>query len=154
MIHLFIYNVLSVLFYYKKKKKKRFHHFNYNHLRVELQPSTFHRIDITQRRGYVTDPYLRSVYFQKLGCQEAQVTDTIIPFFLRDARWSKDAWFYMVNVPGNVNLSANRIRISTVVMNGGEAMKVSMDNNGGWRGGGLRFESRLVCRVWSLVSNI
>lgn len=86
MIHLFIYNVLSVLFYYKKKKKKkRFHHFNYNHLCVEqLQP--FHRIDITQRRGYVTDPYLRSVYFQKLGCQEAQVTDTIIPFFLRDAR--------------------------------------------------------------------
>lgn len=69
-----------------KKKKKRFHHFNYNHLRVELQPNTFHRIDITQRRGYVTDPYLRSVYFQKLGCQEAQVTDTIIPFFLRDAR--------------------------------------------------------------------
>lgn len=36
--------------------------------------------NITQRRGYVTDPYLRSVYFQKLGCQEAQVTDTIIPF--------------------------------------------------------------------------
>lgn len=36
----------------------------------------------------------------------------------------------MVNVPGNVNLSANRIRVSTVIMNGGEAMKVSMDNNG------------------------
>lgn len=27
--------------------------------------------------------------------------------------------------------------ISTVVMNGGEAMKVSMDNNGGWRDGGF-----------------
>lgn len=40
----------------------------------------------------------------------------------------------MVNVPGNVNLSANRIRIRTaVVINGGEAMKVPMDNNGGWR---------------------
>lgn len=40
----------------------------------------------------------------------------------------------MVNVPGNFNLSANRIRIRTaVVINGGEAMKVPMDNNGGWR---------------------
>lgn len=38
----------------------------------------------------------------------------------------------MVNVPGNVNLSANRIR-TAVVINGGEAMKVPMDNNGGWR---------------------
>lgn len=87
------YFILSPVFFFFKSEKEyncihlAYHHFNYNHLRAKQipQPNTYppYRWNITQRRGYVTDPYLRSVYFQKLGCQEAQVTDTIIPFTWR-----------------------------------------------------------------------
>lgn len=84
-----LFHSFPCIFFFKSEKEYNcihlaYHHFNYNHLRAKQipQPNTYppYRWNITQRRGYVTDPYLRSVYFQKLGCQEAQVTDTIIPF--------------------------------------------------------------------------
>lgn len=90
-----------------------YHRFNYNRLRVKqaTRQANTYQWNIQRNAKRLCYRSLPSFYFQKLGCQEAQVTDTIIPyFFFFSARCSKDAWFYMVNVPGNVNLSANRIR--------------------------------------------